>query len=78
MLIRNLRNERRKKIAELTSLPFKSHPNKFAALSAHDEMVFCSGGLKNAGSQLDEDCQRCSLVGFRSTLRVGRARDSGE
>ena len=29
-----------KKIAELTGLPFKSHPNKFAALSAHDEIVF--------------------------------------
>src|ERR1044071_829039 len=25
-----------RKIAELTGLPFKSHPNKFAALSAHD------------------------------------------
>src|SRR5499427_2803907 len=34
-----------KKIGELTGLPFKSHPNKFAALSAHDEIVFCSGGL---------------------------------
>src|SRR5438874_5027856 len=28
-----------KKIAELTHLPFRSHPNKFAALSAHDELV---------------------------------------
>lgn len=35
-----------KKIAELTGLPFRSHPNKFAALSAHDEMVFASGALK--------------------------------
>lgn len=33
------------KIAELTGLPFRSHPNKFAALSAHDEMVFVSGAL---------------------------------
>src|ERR1044071_8301021 len=33
------------KIAELTGLPFKSHPNKFAALSAHDELVFASGAL---------------------------------
>src|ERR1700683_1351199 len=31
-----------KKIAELTQLPFRSHPNKFAALSAHDELVFAS------------------------------------
>src|SRR5436189_1402744 len=41
-----------KKIAELTGLPFKSHPNKFAALSAHDEIVFCSGGLKTLADSL--------------------------
>ena len=35
-----------KKIAELTDLPFRSHPDKFAALSAHDELVFASGALK--------------------------------
>ena len=40
------------KIAELTGLPFKSHPNKFAALSAHDEIVFCSGGLKTLAASL--------------------------
>ncbi|MBC7798957.1 MAG: class II fumarate hydratase, partial [Pyrinomonadaceae bacterium] len=34
------------KIAEITGLPFRSHPNKFAALSAHDELVFASGALK--------------------------------
>src|ERR1051325_7584331 len=41
-----------KKIAELTGLPFISHPNKFAALSAHDEIVFCSGGLKTLAASL--------------------------
>ncbi|HEX8889973.1 MAG TPA: class II fumarate hydratase [Pyrinomonadaceae bacterium] len=41
-----------KKIAELTGLPFKSHPNKFAALSAHDEMVFASGALKTLAASL--------------------------
>jgi len=40
------------KIAELTNLPFKSHPNKFAALSAHDEMVFASGALKTLAGSL--------------------------
>src|SRR5436190_16331561 len=40
------------KIAELTGLPFKSHPNKFAALSAHDEMVFASGALKTLATSL--------------------------
>ena len=41
-----------KKIAELTQLPFKSHPNKFAALSAHDELVFASGALKTLAVSL--------------------------
>ena len=40
------------KIAELTGLPFKSHPDKFAALSAHDEIVFASGGLKTLAASL--------------------------
>jgi fumarate hydratase class II len=41
-----------KKIAELTGLPFQSHPNKFAALSAHDEIVFASGALKTLADSL--------------------------
>jgi len=40
------------KIAALTGLPFRSHPNKFAALSAHDELVFASGALKTLASSL--------------------------
>ena len=34
-------------IAESTGLPFFSAPNKFAALSAHNEFVFASGALKS-------------------------------
>jgi fumarate hydratase class II len=41
-----------KKIAELTGLPFTSNPNKFAALSAHDEFVFASGALKTLACTL--------------------------
>ncbi len=41
-----------RKIAELTALPFKSHPNKFAALSAHDEIIFASGALKTLAASL--------------------------
>ncbi|MDQ2938140.1 MAG: class II fumarate hydratase [Acidobacteriota bacterium] len=41
-----------RKIAELTGLPFKSHPNKFAALSAHDEIIFASGALKTLAASL--------------------------
>jgi len=40
------------KIAELTGLPFRSHPDKFAALSAHDEVVFASGALKTLAASL--------------------------
>src|SRR5271157_4244970 len=40
------------KIAELTGLPFRSHPNKFASLSAHDEIVFASGALKTLAASL--------------------------
>jgi fumarate hydratase, class II len=41
-----------RKISELTGLPFASHPNKFAALSAHDELVFASGALKTLAASL--------------------------
>jgi len=41
-----------KKIAELTGLPFRSHENKFAALSAHDELIFASGALKTLAASL--------------------------
>ena len=41
-----------RRIAELTGLPFTSHPNKFGALSAHDELVFASGALKTLAASL--------------------------
>jgi fumarate hydratase class II len=41
-----------KKIAELTGLPFRSHPNKFAALASHDEVVYASGALKTLAASL--------------------------
>jgi len=41
-----------KKIAELSQMPFRSHPNKFAALSAHDELVFASGALATCAGSL--------------------------
>jgi len=39
-------------ISELTGLPFRSHPDKFAALSAHDELVFASGALQTLAGSL--------------------------
>ena len=40
------------KIAELTGLPFRSHPNKFTALASHDDFVFASGALKTLAAAL--------------------------
>jgi fumarate hydratase class II len=41
-----------KKLAELTNLPFRSHPNKFTALASHDDFVFASGALKTLAAAL--------------------------
>src|SRR6266481_5510448 len=41
-----------RKISQLSGLPFRSHPNKFASLSAHDEIVFASGALKTLAASL--------------------------
>ncbi len=40
------------KIAELTGLPFKSAPNKFESLAAHDGLVSASGVLKTLAASL--------------------------
>ncbi len=39
-------------IAELTGLPFVSAPNKFAALGAHDALVWASGALRTLAVSL--------------------------
>ncbi len=39
-------------IAELTGLPFVTAPNKFAALAAHDALVFAHGALKTLAASL--------------------------
>ncbi|CAN5845616.1 class II fumarate hydratase [soil metagenome] len=49
-----------KQISGLTGLPFRSHANKFAALSAHDEIVFASGALKTLA---------CSLMKIANDIR---------
>ena len=40
------------RIADLTELPFVSAPNKFAALAAHDAVVFTSGALATLAAGL--------------------------
>ena len=41
-----------KHIADITGLPFRSAPNKFEALAAHDAVVFASGALKTLAASL--------------------------
>lgn len=48
------------KIAVLTGLPFKTAPNKFAALAAHDAIVHASGALKTLA---------CSLMKIANDIR---------
>ncbi len=40
------------RIAEISGLPFVSAPNKFAALAAHDAVVFASGALATLAASL--------------------------
>jgi fumarate hydratase class II len=40
------------KIAELTGISFRSHPNKFAALSSHDELFFAHGAVSTLAASL--------------------------
>jgi len=49
-----------KRIAELTELPFKSAPNLFAALAAHDALAMGSGALKTLA---------CSLMKIANDIR---------
>jgi fumarate hydratase class II len=49
-----------KRIAELTGLPFKSAPNLFAALAAHDALAMGSGALKTLA---------CSLMKIANDIR---------
>ena len=48
------------RIAEISGLPFRSAPNKFEALAAHDAIVFASGGLKTLA---------CSLMKIANDVR---------
>jgi fumarate hydratase class II len=41
-----------RKLADLTKLPLRSHPNKFTALASHDDFVFASGALKMLAAAL--------------------------
>ena len=48
------------RIAEISGLPFRSAPNKFESLAAHDAIVFASGALKTLA---------CSLMKIANDIR---------
>ncbi len=49
-----------KQIAEISGLPFRTAPNKFESLAAHDAIVFASGALKTLA---------CSLMKIANDVR---------
>jgi len=62
------------KIAELTGLPFVSAPNKFAALAAHDAVVFASGGLATLAASLMKIANDIRLLGSGPRSGLGELR----
>ena len=50
-------------IAQITSLPFVTAPNKFEALAAHDAMVMFSGALKTVAASLFKIANDMRLLG---------------
>jgi len=59
------------KIADETSLPFVSAPNKFSALAAHDALVFLSGALKAAAAALLKIANDVRLLGSGPRCGLG-------
>lgn len=59
------------KIAELTSLPFVTAANKFAALAAHDPIVMASGVLKTLACSLMKIANDISWLGSGPRCGLG-------
>ena len=58
-------------IAEETKLPFKSAPNKFEALAAHDALVQLSGALKTVACSLMKIANDFRLLGSGPRCGIG-------
>ena len=59
------------RIAELTSLPFTSAPNKFEALAAHDSMVMTHGALNTVAVSLFKIANDIRLLGSGPRAGIG-------
>ncbi|MBT8475708.1 MAG: class II fumarate hydratase [Rhodobacteraceae bacterium] len=58
-------------MAEITSLPFITAPNKFEALGAHDAMVEMSGAVKTAAASLFKIANDIRLLGSGPRCGLG-------
>lgn len=52
-----------KEVADITGLPFRTAPNKFEALAAHDAIVECSGALTTIAASLFKIANDMRLLG---------------
>jgi fumarate hydratase class II len=59
------------RIADLTSLPFVTAPNKFEALAAHDAIVAASGALKTLAASLMKIANDIRLLGSGPRCGLG-------
>ncbi|KAI8908930.1 L-Aspartase-like protein [Gorgonomyces haynaldii] len=58
-------------IAQETGLPFKTAPNKFEALAAHDAIVFASGALNTLATSLTKIANDIRLLGSGPRCGLG-------
>jgi fumarate hydratase class II len=59
------------KIAELTGLPFRTAPNKFAALAGHEALVAASGAMRTLASALFKVASDVRLLGSGPRCGIG-------
>jgi len=62
------------KIAEITTLPFERAPNTFAALAAHDAIVFMSGALATLADSLMKIANDVRWLGSGPRAGIGELR----
>ncbi|KAI4122430.1 MAG: hypothetical protein LQ338_005821 [Usnochroma carphineum] len=58
-------------VAQVTSLPFTTAPNKFAALASHDALVQCSGALNTLATSLFKISQDVRYLGSGPRCGLG-------
>ena len=61
-------------VSEKTSLPFRTAPNKFEALAAHDAIVECSGQLNTLATSLFKIAQDIRYLGSGPRCGLGELR----